>query len=131
MAARKSTVSKPTAAPAQNDAPKTDVQTVAPDGAVQATQTVAAPAKAAPAAQGAEAKAGPSKDATQTPACDDSQYEASAPVLTITCLREGGLRRGGRRWPEGKSTIPAAELDALQRAQIEADPLFTVTEGEA
>ena len=44
----------------------------------------------------------------------------------VTCHREGGRRRAGRRWPQGETPVTADELTGYELAMLKGDPLFTV-----
>ena len=46
--------------------------------------------------------------------------------LIVTCHREGGRRRAGRRWEHGDTTVCDGELTDYQLALLQGDPRFTV-----
>ncbi|QFQ88263.1 hypothetical protein F8A10_12155 [Paracoccus kondratievae] len=48
------------------------------------------------------------------------------PAWIVTCHREGGRRRAGRRWPKGETHVPAGELAAYDLAILNGDPRFSV-----
>ncbi|ANT39911.1 hypothetical protein RGUI_0838 [Rhodovulum sp. P5] len=62
---------------------------------------------------------------------ETTEVTAPAARLTVTCLRPGGIRRAGRRWDEGETHLAPADLTPLDRARLEADPFFRVTEAPA
>jgi len=73
-------------------------------------------------------------DAPRLEATLDTVFEGAVtalfgeePHLRVTCSVEGGRRRAGRRWPQGETIIPAADLSLLERAQLVGDPRFTLT----
>lgn len=70
----------------------------------------------------------PASDDKTTADPDDATGKdmEAQPTITVTCLRPGGRRRAGRRWPQGETIIAAADLTAFQLAQIEGDPLFSI-----
>lgn len=47
-------------------------------------------------------------------------------VITVICHVVGGRRRAGRRWDEGKTTVPADVLSEADLSALEADPRFEV-----
>ncbi|ABL70068.1 hypothetical protein [Paracoccus denitrificans] len=44
----------------------------------------------------------------------------------VTCHREDGRRRAGRRWPRGEAPVRGGELTAHDLALLQGDPQFTV-----
>ncbi|UFS63838.1 hypothetical protein LO749_06505 [Paracoccus denitrificans] len=44
----------------------------------------------------------------------------------VTCHREDGRRRAGRRWPRGETPVRGGELNAHDLALLQGDPQFTV-----
>ncbi|WP_104494198.1 hypothetical protein [Paracoccus denitrificans] len=44
----------------------------------------------------------------------------------VTCHREDGRRRAGRRWPRGETPVRGGELTAHDLALLQGDPQFTV-----
>ena len=50
-------------------------------------------------------------------------------AITVSCAREG-FRRGGRAWSVAPVTVPVADFTAEQLAQIRAEPLLKVVDGE-
>lgn len=61
---------------------------------------------------------------------DEPELEI-APTITVTCLKEGGRRRAGRRWDAGHTVVLASDLTAYQLGQLRGDPLFRVSESDA
>lgn len=51
---------------------------------------------------------------------------AKTPAWIVTCHREGGRRRAGRRWPQGDTPITEGDLTGYELAMLQGDPLFTV-----
>lgn len=55
---------------------------------------------------------------------------AAAPLpaaFIVTCHRQGGRRRAGRRWEHGATTVALGGLTAYELALLHGDPQFTVT----
>lgn len=52
-------------------------------------------------------------------------------IFQITCFARGGRRRGGHRWPEGVTELPAEEMTGDLLEALEADPLFQITVSDA
>src|SRR5690606_36715025 len=48
------------------------------------------------------------------------------PAWIVTCHREGGRRRAGRRWPKGETRVKGGELTAYDLAILKGDPQFSV-----
>lgn len=44
----------------------------------------------------------------------------------VTCHREGGRRRAGRRWDHGDTAVSDGELTDYQLAVLQGDPQFTL-----
>lgn len=51
---------------------------------------------------------------------------AQAAGWIVTCHREGGRRRAGRRWDHGDTTVCDGELTDYQLALLQGDPQFAV-----
>ena len=69
----------------------------------------------------------PALEAAIETALADVLEDEDEPRLRVVCMVEGGRRRAGRRWPQGETIIPAADLSLLERAQLVGDPRFTLT----
>lgn len=54
---------------------------------------------------------------------------ANGTAWIVTCTREGGRRRAGRRWAFGPTRV--TDLDEATRDALETDPSFTLQPGEA
>jgi hypothetical protein len=50
--------------------------------------------------------------------------------ITVFCPLASGRRRAGRRWPAGKTTVPASELSEADMKALIADTYLTVTPAE-
>lgn len=132
----------PTGTVAPSEAQDVQDAALAPAGEGQASPAPNANAEAegsaAPQAGGAEdqqllqvAPPLPASDDETTADPDDAtgkDMEAmeAQPTVTVTCLRPGGRRRAGRRWPQGETIIAAADLTDFHLAQLEGDPLFSI-----
>ncbi len=57
---------------------------------------------------------------------DLSAGASDEPTMIVTCHREGGRRRAGRRWQHGDTPVSEGELDGYQLALLRGDPQFTV-----
>lgn len=52
--------------------------------------------------------------------------DEDAPAYLVICHRDGGRRRGGRRWPHGQTSVREGELTEYELAQLMGDPQFTI-----
>ena len=51
---------------------------------------------------------------------------ASEVEWIVTCHRDGGRRRAGRRWPKGETPVKGGDLTAYDLATLQGDPQFSV-----
>ena len=57
---------------------------------------------------------------------DAGQERAFVKQISVTCHREGGRRRAGRRWDKGETVVEFDALSDYQLAQLKGDPQFTI-----
>ena len=119
------------AAPDQGAVPATGqpVTDIAGDQDDRGTSTAGASPDAPDTAGPPVAPGGPGDDADHgivAPTHTISGDEEEAPAYLVICHRDGGRRRGGRRWPHGKTRVREGELTEYELAQLKGDPQFTV-----
>ncbi|MDQ1847674.1 hypothetical protein Q9299_05175 [Gemmobacter fulvus] len=62
---------------------------------------------------------------TQDPARPQAITRVQDFTIIVTCHREGGRRRAGRRWDHGETRLLASELRPEDLVMLQNDPQFT------